>query len=460
MSKPTRLTSRSTLGDLPLHFFQVSPNTLGQFVAQQFHQEPWLPGVIIAEEGRLLGMISRRKFNEWMSSPYGPDIFLERPIEVFLSISQPQKSFLLFPEEEKITRALVKALERTADNVYEPLIITSRDAVNPELGNHFLLEFQTLVRAHSEITQNSIHEASQHRLALKRSSEKLEQQEQKVKKISQLLESQQGAIAEHQQLAAKQAELEQALQDVSHLNQHLLQMSATATQEGKAAFGGTFAGINLIVENTNDIVEIGRLLSEELDKIYTTSHLIKRISEQVWYLSVQAAIVANQSDTEISRFSQITNEIGNMVNHSLEASREMNRVASAFTEKLASLTTSAQTGLKSARSLIKKIQRAQQALEDLEMLIVEAGVDLTNFIPDDLATEISDLPDSGEMLLASYTEGAQTLAQKIAHTEISLSDLGTIPQHPDSTFLIQKIQRTLKRHRDAILEGDSFDDGE
>ncbi|NEO85745.1 MAG: hypothetical protein F6J87_16060 [Spirulina sp. SIO3F2] len=67
-------TAESTLRELPLHYFQVSPQSLGKKVAQQFEQEPWLPGVIIADEQWFWGMISRRRFNEWMSSPYEGEI--------------------------------------------------------------------------------------------------------------------------------------------------------------------------------------------------------------------------------------------------------------------------------------------------------------------------------------------------------------------------------------------------
>ncbi len=49
----------------------------------------------------------------------------------------------------------------------------------------------------------------------------------------------------------------------------------------------------MICRHTNQIVDIGRLLSEELERIQDSYQLIKRGSQEVQHLAVKAAIVAN-----------------------------------------------------------------------------------------------------------------------------------------------------------------------
>ncbi len=71
MSKLNQLTLNSTLGDFPLHDFQVNPKTPGKVLANVFAFRPDRPGAIMADESRMIGMISRHRFNDWMSSPYG-----------------------------------------------------------------------------------------------------------------------------------------------------------------------------------------------------------------------------------------------------------------------------------------------------------------------------------------------------------------------------------------------------
>ncbi len=49
-------------------------------VAQTFQVNPLLPGVILTEQGEFVGMISRWRFLEQMSRPYGLELFFKRPL--------------------------------------------------------------------------------------------------------------------------------------------------------------------------------------------------------------------------------------------------------------------------------------------------------------------------------------------------------------------------------------------
>ena len=54
------LTPTATLEHLPSFETTASPDTLTILLDQQFHSSPDLPGVIIASESQLLGLVSRK----------------------------------------------------------------------------------------------------------------------------------------------------------------------------------------------------------------------------------------------------------------------------------------------------------------------------------------------------------------------------------------------------------------
>lgn len=69
------LSLESTIQNLSLYEFQIEADRTGVEVARAFDTNPLLPGVILTEEEKLLGMISRRRFLECMSRPYGLELF-------------------------------------------------------------------------------------------------------------------------------------------------------------------------------------------------------------------------------------------------------------------------------------------------------------------------------------------------------------------------------------------------
>ena len=74
----------STLGDLPVINFRVTPNTFGNRVTAEFDRHPDLHGVLVVKGDALVGMISRDKFLEHLSKPFALEVFMRRPIEVML----------------------------------------------------------------------------------------------------------------------------------------------------------------------------------------------------------------------------------------------------------------------------------------------------------------------------------------------------------------------------------------
>ncbi|MGB7445115.1 MAG: histidine kinase dimerization/phospho-acceptor domain-containing protein, partial [Coleofasciculaceae cyanobacterium] len=149
------LTLESRLAELPSHDFQVSLTTQAQVVAKEFQRRPELPGVMITEGSQIVGMISKTKFLECLSRPYGLDTFLRRPIvamwriiieaETGLEVERTLEKYLLLSANCSIDKAVEAALKRPASLAYEPIIIIW---VN---GQRRLIDTQVLLLAQSKL---------------------------------------------------------------------------------------------------------------------------------------------------------------------------------------------------------------------------------------------------------------------------------------------------------------------
>jgi signal transduction histidine kinase len=162
------LTLESTLQELALYDRVVSCDTLGKEVSEIFNQHPLLPGIVIVEVGGrcagdpvtrlthgdptkswetsdIIGMISRRRFLEQLSRPYGLDLFMNRPISIMYPYVHAD--FEIFPGDLPVVTAAHQALQRSPDQLYEPLV------VKLEGQDYRLLDFHTLLMAQSQIHQ-------------------------------------------------------------------------------------------------------------------------------------------------------------------------------------------------------------------------------------------------------------------------------------------------------------------
>ncbi|NEQ38136.1 MAG: hypothetical protein F6K40_18445 [Okeania sp. SIO3I5] len=131
---------------MPSHNFQVNSATLVQRVAEKFKLQPELPGVIITQSTQMLGMISQIRFLEYMKLPENKKVYNRRPIcELLDLISTPP---LILSENFQINSAVITALNRPKQYVYEPLIIVLSNA------SLRLIDLHDLLLAQSEILRN------------------------------------------------------------------------------------------------------------------------------------------------------------------------------------------------------------------------------------------------------------------------------------------------------------------
>src|SRR5919202_1525110 len=158
-SKTQNLHLESTLKDLSLYDFQVECSHPGKEVAQTFQENPLLPGVMLTDQGQFVGMFSRRRFLEQMSRPYGLELFLKRPLYSLYRFASAD--VLRLQGETPIVEAARRSLQRSAQMLYEPLV------VELEVGTYRLLDVHQLLIAQSkihELTTKLLNEQSQAQL--------------------------------------------------------------------------------------------------------------------------------------------------------------------------------------------------------------------------------------------------------------------------------------------------------
>ncbi len=371
----TPLNPNSTLADLETHQYQVNADTRGEVVANEFHDDPNLPGVIITEGNQLLGVISKRKFLEQMSQPYSLELYLHRPIRVLLEVMATDT--LTLEQHCRIDQAVKHALSRSLDLLYEPILIVKDDQSLELLELHNLLLAQSKIFA--QVNKLISHQKEQAR----QYADNLKKEQAKVKEYTRQLEQQQlEAQRRNQVLEMQQAKLSRQANAISQLNERFVQLGELLSFEGKETFVQMLSSVEAISDYTARIMKIGDRFNEELEAVNRATQLIERISQQVRNLSIQAALAANRPESgssgQRSGLSRITTEIGNLGTKTFEATTEVNQIAYRFEHQIKDLTTAAQESETVARSLVQRSQQTQQALEELERLLNEYKEDTTS----------------------------------------------------------------------------------
>ncbi len=140
---PPTLRLNSTLQELSLCECQIEAYHLGKEAAQKFQENPLLPGVILTEQGELTGMISWRRFFEHISRPYGQELFWNRPLSSLYRFARAE--LLIFPSETLIVDAALQSLHRSADLLYEPVVVQMQPRAYRLLDVHELLVAQSQI---------------------------------------------------------------------------------------------------------------------------------------------------------------------------------------------------------------------------------------------------------------------------------------------------------------------------
>ncbi|MCG5057639.1 MAG: ATP-binding protein [Limnoraphis sp. WC205] len=135
----------STLQDLSLYEIQVDIRQKGVVITQLFESDSTIPGVILMDQKKFIGMVSQRRFFERMSRPYARELFLGRSLHVFYNFAQTD--LLLLSGDTPVVEAAQQAIRRSPHLLYEPIV------VKLSAQDYRLLDIQQLLIAQSCIHQ-------------------------------------------------------------------------------------------------------------------------------------------------------------------------------------------------------------------------------------------------------------------------------------------------------------------
>lgn len=394
----SKLTLNSVLGHLPLHDFQVHPHDLTQVIMARFERQPSLPGAIVVHQGRLLGLISRQKFLERMSRQFSQEIFLRRSVQVMMDFIPAKPMWL--PDRCPIDVASNKVLNRLGEDVYEPIVVVFRD------GSLRLLDVHVLLLAQSKMLMLVNRTVQDQKLELELCLDQLKHEQSKVEEANRFLALQRLSIEDRNQLLEQQkAELIQQSQQIARLNQRFVEIGQLISLEGKNAFQATCQGVDAIFYNTDQMIELGKALAQELETLQDTTQMVKAVSKQARFLSLQAAILANRLGSELSGIGRVTSDIGKLSSQTFEAGERMDETATSLKNRIRDLTHLAQTSAQIAQALVQKVVKAEFALTELDDLMEEQ----------DAHTHVSTIDP--------HTTAMQALMQRIERATLALSEL-------------------------------------
>ncbi|NEO26084.1 MAG: sensor histidine kinase [Kamptonema sp. SIO4C4] len=121
LSLAADFSPESTLQDLTLSTLSIDASQTGQTLADHFLKTPLLPGVIVTDEGRFVGAISRRQLLECTLLPNGEELFLKQPLRVLCN--HTQADLLILPGKMPVLTAMRKALKRSPRLTTDPLVV-------------------------------------------------------------------------------------------------------------------------------------------------------------------------------------------------------------------------------------------------------------------------------------------------------------------------------------------------
>jgi len=139
------LNLHSTISDLPDYRETVNSFVTGYVLFKLFNNDLNLPGVLVVQQGELLGVISKEKFLAFIGKPFGVEVYLKRPVTMML---ERMREPLVLKADCPIIEACRLALSRPIDSLFDPIIYQQNDQFK-------LINFHTLLLAQSQLLEIS-----------------------------------------------------------------------------------------------------------------------------------------------------------------------------------------------------------------------------------------------------------------------------------------------------------------
>jgi diguanylate cyclase (GGDEF)-like protein len=110
------------IGDIAKNITCISPGKTCESVDLLFNEDPSLQGVVVIEEQRPTGLITKMKFYQKMGTRYGYNLYMRRPIEL-LANNKP----LIVDYYTSVIEVSKLAMNRAAEELYDYIIVIQND---------------------------------------------------------------------------------------------------------------------------------------------------------------------------------------------------------------------------------------------------------------------------------------------------------------------------------------------
>ena len=363
MENHSQITFESTLADLAAHYYQVSVTTLGKAVAQAFHEDSQLPGVVVLEDSQLVGMISRTTFRELVNPIHRKNLYFNSPIQLLLDV-------IRFPPLQlsgdcSIMEAARLALNRPKALIYEPIVVCF------DSSRYCLLDMQVLLAAQSKLLTHAHQVIQQQQLQKQQSFQIIKQEKQKIQQAKRQLKSRHFLIQRQadEDYSRQKAQIAKQTENIVKLNQKLTRTGQTVYLEAGKAFHTIFIGANAIHRRADHLFEMSQAIAKNLDAIHSTSTLMSEIVEKVRHLAVQVSVVSYQAYSSPDELSRVNFEIGRLVNQTMTAKDKMHQVASQLQFNLREMNHLTTDDTRTTRSILLQVEQVEKVIRELEQLV-------------------------------------------------------------------------------------------
>jgi hypothetical protein len=363
MVNPSQITFESTLAHLAAHCFPVSVTTLGKVVAQAFHENPDLPGVIVLEESQLVGMISRAAFREHLNLIHHKHLYFDSPIQLLLDVIRVPP--LQFSQDCPIMEAAQQALSRPKSLIYEPIVICCEEQT------YHLLDMQVLLAAQNQLLSHAHQVIQQQKSQQKNSLQVIDQEKEKLKQAQINLKLKHSLIQQrvNQDYNRRKDQIVKQTQKIVNLNQEFARVGQAVSLEAGQAFHTIFMGANAIHRRTDHFFEMSQAIAKNLEMIHSTSTLMSEMVDQVRHLAVQAAVVSYQAHSSPNELSRVNFEINRLVTQTMTVKDKMHKVASQLKFNLRELNYLTTDDTQTTRSMLMQVEQVEKVILELEKLV-------------------------------------------------------------------------------------------
>ncbi|MFP4030392.1 MAG: EAL domain-containing protein [Desulfococcaceae bacterium] len=125
--------------DLAESALQVTPDTAVARVKEMLEERPPLSSVIVAEAGRVRGLVMSHHMDRQLGTQYGVALYSKRPVSLLMD-AEP----LVFSADQPLGEAAQAAINREGDRVYDDVVIVEDGAILGTVSVQRMLE--TLAR--------------------------------------------------------------------------------------------------------------------------------------------------------------------------------------------------------------------------------------------------------------------------------------------------------------------------